>query len=95
MSIKMLFDHVLVHAAPVKTEEGGILLSAESTTRPASGIVVSVGLGKFTSTGTRIEHGINVGDEVIFSHTALNQPLEHDGETLYVMLAEQIFGVIR
>lgn len=96
MSLKMLFDYVLVKAEEAKTETAsGFLLASAAVEQPAKGTVVSVGEGKFASTGVRIEHGIQVGDQVIFSKSAMNQPLEHNGEQYHVMLAEQIFGVDR
>lgn len=96
MSIQMLFDYVLVESTPVQeVTTSGFMLSGSSVEKPATGIVISVGEGKFTSTGSRIEHGIQVGDTVIFSKSALNQPLTHDGKDYHVMIAEQIFGVDR
>ena len=91
----MLFDYVLVKAEKAKEETASGFLLGTAVEKPARGTVVSVGEGRFTTNGTRIDHGIKLGDVVIFSKTALNQPLVHDGEEYHVMLAEQIFGVDR
>lgn len=94
--IQMLHDYVLVKANEAKEETaGGIILAASAVEKPATGTVVSVGPGKTDRDGNRIDHGIREGDAIIFSQTALNQPLTHAGESYHVMLAEQIFGVDR
>lgn len=94
MSLTMLHDYVLIKAHDAEEEtKGGIVLAPSAIEAPAKGVVISAGPGKFDRNGNRIDHGIQEGDQVIFSESALNQPIEHDGEKLHIMLAEQIFGV--
>lgn len=96
MSIKMLHDFVLIKASPEKeVTSGGLLLAPSAVEKPATGTVISVGPGKYDHNGVRIDHNIEVGDTIIFSKSALNQPLEHNGEDFHVMIAEQIFGVVK
>lgn len=94
--LKMLHDYVLVQAHEAKEETaGGIVLTAGGIDAPHTGTVVSVGPGKLSPTGERLEHGILEGDTIVFGASALNQPLKHDGVDYHVMLAEQVFGVDR
>lgn len=96
MALRMLHDYVLVRADEAQEETaGGIVLAPSSVEAPATGKVVSVGPGKFDRNGNRIEHGIEDGDSIIFGKSALRDPIKHEGEDLYVMTADAIFGVDR
>lgn len=90
----MLHDYILVRAGEVKEEtSAGIILAPSAVDAPATGTVVSAGPGKYAPNGVRLEHGIEEGDRVIFGQSALRDPIKHEGEDLYVMKADAIFGV--
>ena len=87
----MVNDFVLVRLKDSTiTSKGGILLT--NIKPPCEGTVISVGEGKVLPNGIIAAHNIEVGDEVIFGENAKNIPLKHEGETLYVMKIEEIFG---
>lgn len=93
MKLQMMGDYILVRLIEEKTKisNGGIVLTA-AVVPPCEGEVISVGKGKVNNSGILVEHNIHVGDIVIFGPASKNRPIEEDGETLYVMQAEEIFG---
>ncbi len=96
MSLQMLHDYILIELDDAKEEtSGGIILTSAAIDKPCTGTVISAGPGKFAPNGERLEHGIQVGDSVIFPAAALNREIKHEGKTFNVLNAEQIFGVDR
>lgn len=90
-TIKMTNDYVLVELHENTTvSSGGIILS--NVEPPCEGRVVSVGPGRILNNGTRAEHNIEIGDTIVFGKSSLNQPLEENKVTYYVMKIDEVFG---
>lgn len=90
-TIKMTNDYVLVELlANDTTSTGGIILT--NVEPPCIGRVISVGPGRVLNNGERADHDINVGDNIVFGKSSLNQPLEDDKMTYYVMKIDEVFG---
>ena len=80
-TIKMTNDYVLVELHENTTvSSGGIILS--NVEPPCEGRVVSVGPGRI----------LNNGDTIVFGKSSLNQPLEENKVTYYVMKIDEVFG---
>lgn len=93
MTLRMMNDYVLIKTnETVKVSAGGIVLAGAVLEPPCVGEVVSVGEGKVLNNGTRMEHNIVPGDQVVFGKASLNQPLKDGDTTYYVMKIEEIFG---
>ncbi|AZU98239.1 heat shock protein 60 family co-chaperone [Salmonella phage SE_PL] len=90
-TLKMINDYVLVELVENHTTStGGIILT--NVEPPCIGRVVSVGPGRILNNGERAEHNIEVGEEIVFGKSSLNQPLEHEKVTYYVMKIDEVFG---
>lgn len=90
-TLKMINDYVLVELIEGHTTStGGIILT--NVEPPCIGRVVSVGPGRILNNGERAEHNIEVGEEIVFGKSSLNQPLEHEKVTYYVMKIDEVFG---
>ncbi|WNV47401.1 chaperonin [Klebsiella phage fENko-Kae01] len=90
-TLKMINDYVLVELVENHTTTaGGIILT--NVEPPCIGRVVSVGPGRILNNGERAEHNIEVGEEIVFGKSSLNQPLEHEKVTYYVMKIDEVFG---
>lgn len=90
-TLRMINDYVLVELLEGETQStGGIILT--SVEPPCIGRVLSVGEGKYLPNGQRQEHNIVQDDIIIFGKSALNQPIEHEKVTYYVMKIEEVFG---
>lgn len=89
--LKMINDYVLVELLVNDTVSGGgiILTNVEP---PCVGRVISVGPGRILNNGERAEHNIETGDLIVFGKSSLNQPLEDDKVTYYVMKTDEVFG---
>lgn len=93
-TIRMLHDYVLVQVQEEqeKTSSSGIIIALEGKDQPCTGVVISVGPGKIDNKGVIIEHGIQVGDNIFFAHSALTQKINIYDTNYYVLKAEQIWG---
>lgn len=90
MNIRVLHDNILVKVTDVPTvSTGGIILT--STEVSCTGRVLAVGPGKVQKNGEYDEHGIVVGDTVLFGTGAL-QNLVEDTKDTFIMSAEMIYG---
>ena len=93
MSLNALDDKVIIKVAKVEeTTESGFYIPDTAMAMPDQGVVVAVGPGRTTSTGTLLPTGINVGDVVLFNRRAA-QKIEVDDEEYLVFLSEHILGI--
>lgn len=95
-NITPLGDRVLIRAleAVIKTKSGIIIPDTASKERPEQGVVVAVGLGRTTDTGTLIKPSVKVGDEVLFSKYGPEE-IKIDGEEYYILSEASILAVIK
>lgn len=95
-TIKPLGDRVLIRAleAVTKTKSGIIIPDTANKERPEQGVVVAVGEGRTTDTGTIIKPTVKVGDEVLFSKYGPDE-IKIDGEEYYILNGTNILAVIK
>ena len=76
-----------------ETTAGGIVLPDSAQEKPARGTVVALGDGKLLDDGSRAEHQVAVGDQVIFSSYA-GETVESAGDEYLLMREDDILAVI-
>lgn len=94
--ITPLGDRVLIRAleAVIKTKSGIIIPDTASKERPEQGVVVAVGSGRTTDTGTLIKPSVKVGDEVLFSKYGPEE-IKIDGEEFYILSESQVLAIVK
>lgn len=93
MSIKPLFDKVVVEA--VKAEEkskGGIILTAAAQEKPATCLVVAVGPGGVID-GKEITMQVKVGDKVLLSKYSGTE-VKLDGKEYTIIRQSDILAIV-
>ena len=95
MKLEALFDAVIVK--PVEDEEtmyGSIVVPDAGKDRNEKGVIVAVGPGKATVTGTFLETTVKEGDTVILPTMGFSK-LEHDGEEYFIGPENQILARVK
>tara|TARA_R110000803_G_scaffold87922_1_gene154851 strand:+ start:1941 stop:2240 length:300 start_codon:yes stop_codon:yes gene_type:complete len=95
MKLEALFDAVIVK--PVEEEEtmyGSIVVPDAGKDRNEKGVIVAVGPGKPTVTGTFLKTIVKEGDVVILPTMGFSK-LEHDGEEYLIGPENQILARIK
>ena len=93
MTIKPLFDKVVVEA--VKAEEkskGGIILTAATQEKPATCLVVAVGPGGVVD-GKEITMQVKVGDKVLLSKYSGTE-VKLDGKEYTIIRQSDILAIV-
>ncbi|WP_373081278.1 co-chaperone GroES [Zhongshania sp.] len=94
MSIKPLYDRVLVKRLAAETKsKGGIVIPDKSAEKPTQGEVVAVGDGALLENGQQRPLAVNTGDRVLFGQYAGTE-VKIDGETFLIIKESEIFAVI-
>lgn len=94
MNIRPLEDRIVVlPAAPVTVTAGGLVLPEAAQTSTERGTVVAVGSGRVSAAGVLIEHGINVGDEVIHAKFG-GTKVTVEGEDYFILAASEIIAIL-
>ncbi|KKQ90124.1 MAG: 10 kDa chaperonin [Berkelbacteria bacterium GW2011_GWA2_38_9] len=95
--LQPLGDKVLVR--PISGQEvtkSGIVLPDTAKEKPQEGEVVALGHGKVI--GDKVvsfaEMGLSVGNKVVFGKYSPNE-IEVDGEEMFIISADDIYGVIK
>lgn len=93
MNIRPLGDRVIVEVAEQsETTESGLYIPASTVERPDTGTVVAVGEGNYTTDGTLIPVGVEVGERVMFNPHA-GQPVK-GSDTLLMFYYRDINAVL-
>lgn len=93
MNIRPLGDRVIVEvAAQSETTESGLYIPASTVERPDTGTVVAVGEGNYTTDGTLIPVGVEVGEKVLFNPHA-GQPVK-GSDTLLMFYYRDLTAVL-
>ena len=67
LNIKPLSDRVVVEpAAAEEKSSGGIILPDTAQEKPQQGVVVAVGPGKVSDTGTLVSMSVKKGDTILY-----------------------------
>lgn len=94
MSIKPLYDRVLVKRLAAETKsKGGIVIPDKSAEKPTQGEVVAVGSGVLLDNGDQRPLAVNTGDSVLFGQYAGSE-VKIDGETYLIIKENEIFAVV-
>eukprot|EP00474_Spongospora_subterranea_P008340 CRZ08798.1 hypothetical protein [Spongospora subterranea] len=92
--VKPLLDRVLVKRIVAATHSpGGVMLPESAQKHLNQGVVVSVGPGRVTSEGKRVEMGVKTGDTVLLPEYGGNT-VSIDKEDMVLYRDEDILGVI-
>ncbi|MEX1669785.1 co-chaperone GroES [Zhongshania guokunii] len=94
MSIKPLYDRVLVKRLAAETKsKGGIVIPDKSAEKPTQGEVVAVGAGAILENGQQRPLAVKVGDRILFGQYAGSE-VKIDGETYLIIKENEIFAVV-
>ena len=94
MSIKPLYDRVLVKRLAAETKsKGGIVIPDKSAEKPTQGEVVAVGAGALLENGQQRPLAVKVGDQILFGQYAGSE-VKIDGETYLIIKENEIFAVV-
>jgi chaperonin GroES len=94
MKIRPLHDRLVVkRVAEEEKTTGGLFIPDSAKEKPARGVVIAVGEGKYDNDGKRISLDVKKGDEVLFGKYAGTE-LKLDGTEHIVLREEEILAVI-
>ncbi|HPN33550.1 MAG TPA: co-chaperone GroES [bacterium] len=94
MTIKPLADRVVVK--PVEQQEqkqGSIIIPDTAKEKPMQGEVVSVGPGKITENGVKVDMSVKKGDKVLYGKYSGTE-VSIDGVDYLIMRESDIFAII-
>lgn len=94
-TLKPLHDQLIVKAISDEqaTKAGIILPDTVDKERPEKGEVISVGPGKFSDAGQRLEMSVNVGDKVIFKKYAPDE-VKLEGAEYLIISESDVLAII-
>lgn len=94
MDITILHDRVLIKKNEVEAKTaGGIVLAGGPTDPVYEATVIKVGEGRLTKTGVLVPLSVKIGDKIVYDPTAII-PVKIEGENLFVIREENIFGIL-
>lgn len=94
MSIRPLYDHVVVRRLESSTRSsGGIVIPDSASEKPNRGEVLAVGPGQLLEKGTLLPLSVKPGDEVLFGKYSGTE-LKIDGEDVLILKESDILGII-
>lgn len=91
MNIKPLSNNVLIEQIEEeqKTTKSGIVLPDNVQKKERmKGVIVSIGPGKVTDNGTRLEISVKVGEKVLFSKPWSDEKKLEEGDKKYFLVSE-------
>ena len=94
MSIKPLYDRVLVRRfEEPTTSTGGIIIPDSATEKPTKGEIIAVGTGTKDDSGNITPLAVKAGDVVLFAKWGGTE-VKLDGEELLIMKESDILGIV-
>ena len=94
MKIRPLQDRLLVKRLEEEnTTSGGIIIPDTAKEKPLRGTIVAAGPGKRNEDGSLTPIDVKVGDVVMFAPYGGSE-VKIEGETLIMMRADDVWGVI-
>ncbi len=91
VKIRAIMDRIIVRRAEAETKVGNLYVADESVEKPAEGIVLAVGPGKYVE-GQLQKPTISVGERIVFGKFS-GAEVKVGFETLLVLREEDIFLV--
>ncbi|MEK6778422.1 MAG: co-chaperone GroES [Candidatus Deferrimicrobiota bacterium] len=94
MKVKPLQDRVLVKRVEEETKtKGGIIIPDSAKEKPQEGLVVAVGPGKVTDTGTRVPPEVKKGDRILFGKYSGSE-IKVDGVEHLILREDDILAIL-
>lgn len=94
MKLNPLHDRVVIKRVESNTQSaGGIIIPDNAAEKPDQGIVLAVGQGRRTESGTLVPMSLKVNDRVLFGKYS-GQAVKVEGEEILVLCEEEIYAVI-
>jgi chaperonin GroES len=94
MKLNPLHDRVVVKRTEPDTKtSSGIIIPDNVAEKPDQGVVLAVGTGRRTESGTLVPMSLNVDDTVLFGKFA-GQLVKIKGEEMLILKEEEIYAVI-
>ncbi|MGV3592442.1 MAG: co-chaperone GroES [Gammaproteobacteria bacterium] len=94
MSIRPLYDHVVVRRLESSTKStGGIVIPDSASEKPNRGEVLAVGPGRLLDKGTLLELSVKPGDQVLFGKYSATE-IKIDGEDVLILKESDILGIL-
>ena len=94
MKLNPLHDRVVVKRTEADTKTAsGIFIPDNVAEKPDQGVVLAVGAGRRTESGTLVPMSLNVNDTVLFGKFA-GQLVNIKGEELLILKEEEIYAII-
>lgn len=94
MNLKPVQDRVFIKRdVEENVTSYGFVVPDSPNEKPATGVIVAVGDGKFGNTGIIRPLSVKVGDKVMFSKVS-GQNVKVDGEEFVTMREEEIIAVV-
>jgi chaperonin GroES len=91
-AFRPLGDRVLIKRIDETKRVGSIHLPDQSVERPQYGIVVAVGMGRFTDNGQYLPCDVSIGDKVLFGKF-MGSEIKLDGEEHLLVREDDILGI--
>ena len=94
LNLKPLSDRVVVEPAPAEDKSaGGIILPDTAQEKPQQGLVVAVGPGKVSDSGSLVEMTVKKGDKVLYGKYSGSE-VTFDGVEYVIMRESDILAVL-
>ena len=94
MKVKPLQDRVLIKRVEEESKtKGGIIIPDSAKEKPQEGLVVAVGPGKMTDTGTRVTPEVKAGDRILFGKYS-GTDIKVDGVEHLILREEDILAIV-
>jgi chaperonin GroES len=94
MNVKPLEDRVLVKSLEAEEKTaGGIIIPDNAKEKPQKGEVVSVGPGKYSNEGKKIEMTLKKGDRILYGKYSGTE-IKIDGKEYLIMRESDVLAVI-
>ena len=94
MNIRPLYDRIVVRRLEEKeTIQGGIIIPDSAKEKPQEGLVVAVGPGKVTDTGTRVTPEVKAGDRILFGKYS-GTDIKVDGVEHLILREDDILAIL-
>ena len=94
MNFKPLYDKVLVKRVEAVTKtKSGLYIPDTAKEKPLEGVVVALGTGKVTESGTVLPLIVKLNDKVLFGKFSGSE-IKVDGEEFLLMREDEILGIM-
>jgi chaperonin GroES len=94
MKLNPLHDRVVVKRVDADTQtSSGIIIPDNVAEKPDQGIVLAVGAGRRTESGSLVPMSLKENDKVLFGKFA-GQTVKIQGEEVLILSEEEIYAVI-